>query len=96
MKFILFSLLFSYLVFAVEVAVIDETKSGDLLISFTDESLYAALDKTWATQNCKTRFSFSGVLKETFTSKACRAETIKFVLNSGYKPLDSFGRSYSR
>ena len=96
MKFTLLFLMISFSVHAVEVAVIDETKTGDLMISFTDESLFTALDKTWLTYNCKTRFVFSGARKETFTSRSCRAETIKFILNTGYKPLDHSGRIFSR
>lgn len=96
MKFTLLFLLFSFTSYAAEVAVIDDTKNGELMISFTEEPLYAAIDKAWATHGCKTRFNFNGALKETFAARACRAETIKFLLNAGYKPLDNTGRIFSR
>lgn len=96
MKMIFFVLLFSLPSVAVEVAAIDETKSGDIIISFTDESLYTALDKAWITHNCKARYTFSGALKETFAPKACRAEALKFILNTGYKPLENSDRTFSR
>lgn len=96
MKSIALFFLLTLPVFAAEVAVIDDTKTGDIMVSFTDDSLYAALDKTWISSTCKTRSIFNATVKETFTTRACRGETVKFILNNGYKPLDSIGRLFSR
>ncbi len=93
---LLFSLIFSFASHAVEIAVIDQARNEELLISFTEESLYAAIDKAWVTNRCKIRYTFTGSLKENFAPRACRAEAIKFILNTGYKPLDNSGRVFSR
>lgn len=80
-----------------EVAVIDDIgSSSEISIAFTDEALYAAMNKAWAMIPCKTRFNFTPNYKVTATSSFCRAEVVKFILDSGYKPLDSFGRVFTK
>ncbi len=96
MKFVLLFLVLSVSASAVEVAVIDEWKNGsEIMFSFTDETLLPSLDKLWITSPCKTRFSMNGFLKETYTNRWCRAELVKFLMNSGYKPID-LGRTFTK
>lgn len=96
MKFVLLFLVVSFSAIAVEVAVLDETRNGtEIMFSFTDETLYPALDKLWVTSPCKTRFTMNGFLKENYANRWCRAELVKFIMNSGYKPID-LGRTFTK
>lgn len=91
MKFLLV-LLFSVSASATEVATVDliqNKTTSAVLLSFSDASLYQALDKTWSAHQCKTWFTMSSPTRETYAPKACRAEVIKFLLENGYKSLGS-------
>ncbi len=87
MKFLF--LLLSLNAMAIEVATVEETKPyTDVMFVFTDESLYSGLEKQWMTKSCKSRIVINNSVRENYAIRACRAEIVKFLLDSGYKTID--------
>lgn len=88
MKLILFFLLFTP-AFAVEVATLQVLKpSQDQVLVVTDDAFRVELEKFFMARNCRSRQIINATIpgiNENHFPKSCRAEVIKFLLNSGYK-----------
>ncbi len=96
MKFLFLGLLVSASLHAAEVAVIEDAENGtEIVYYFTDDSLHASLEKAWLQIPCKPRLNLLGSLKENYVLRGCRAELVKFLLNSGYKTID-LGRTFAK
>jgi hypothetical protein len=83
--------LLSFSLFAAEVVTLSKSRTGpEVQFMATDESVVQAVEKTFLTHSCKVRTNLTATtLKEYFVPSSCRAELMKIILNSGYKPLDA-------
>ena len=87
--FYLISVLLSSSLLASETAVIyDHPSITDVRFVFTDPMMNTAADKYFSTTTCQLRFQAANSVRENIVTQPCKAEAIKFILNSGYKNID--------
>jgi hypothetical protein len=85
---VVFLCLFSTPGFALETATIAES-TIELRLVFTDPSMTPLVDRYFQTNTCAVRYGMSGSIRENQFALNCKAEIVKFLLNSGYKRMDT-------